>query len=113
MINEWKQVLLFLPALALGLVLATWYPSTTPADSSTAKQTAATIQEQATAKVKVDTAKPAQENSVLDADVLDKPLSYFKNAFIPDEEDSSSDSDPSTIVMTVKALVATLLSTIM
>ena len=61
-------------------------------------------------------AKPAaakmRDKSVLDADVLDSPLSYFREAFTPEEEKADSDTTPA-MLNTVKALVATLLSTIM
>lgn len=58
--------------------------------------------------------KPSQK-SVLDADMLERPLSFFKNSFSPEEEDDDNDamfSHSTTIVIAVKALIASLLSTI-
>ncbi|NEM96442.1 hypothetical protein [Pontibacter burrus] len=65
----------------------------------------------AKAKVKA-TGVRSRDKSVLDAERLDSPLSYFKEAFTPEDERSSSDMMPA-MVSTVKALIATLLSTVM
>ncbi|MBX0334363.1 hypothetical protein K3G39_14060 [Pontibacter sp. HSC-14F20] len=58
---------------------------------------------------------PKKEKSVLDADVLESPLSFFKDLSSRSEEEESSDLTvkSSTIVLALKALAATLLSTIM
>jgi len=82
----------------------------TPASTQT---TTPVTRQQDTKKAQPTPKKPVQK-SVFDAEVLESPLSYFKNAFSPDEDDDSSDltSHSSTIVITIKALVASLLSTI-
>ncbi|MFD2246809.1 hypothetical protein [Pontibacter ruber] len=54
-----------------------------------------------------------KQKSVLDAEVLESPISLLKDAFTSSEEDESEvTTQPSTLVLTVKALIATLLSTI-
>lgn len=56
-----------------------------------------------------------RDKSVLDAEVLASPITYLKKALSSDDEEQS-DSDVEsgdTIVIAVKALVATLLSTIL
>ncbi|GAB3525852.1 hypothetical protein GCM10027443_00360 [Pontibacter brevis] len=63
------------------------------------------------AKEKVST-KP-REKSILDTEVLESPMAYFKNAFSSDEDDSDAEASSDAITIALKALVATLLSTIM
>ncbi|PTX22496.1 hypothetical protein C8N40_101320 [Pontibacter mucosus] len=58
------------------------------------------------------TSKP-QDKSVLDAEVLESPLAYFRNAFTPEDEESDAATGTSAVVVTIKALIATLLSTVM
>ncbi|WP_089318037.1 hypothetical protein [Pontibacter ummariensis] len=74
----------------------------------------------ATEDTKASKATPAtkvapkpKEKSVLDAEVLESPMEYFKKAFSSDEE-GGADTAPNSgaAMMTVKALVAMLLSTI-
>lgn len=56
--------------------------------------------------------KPSQK-SIFDADVLERPLSYFINSFSSDEDDDEDMlSYGNTIIITIKALLASLLSTI-
>ena len=62
-----------------------------------------------------NTTSPAQEKkqkSVLDAEALESPLSLFKDITSSDEEESEMSVKPGVMVMALKALVATLLSTI-
>ena len=62
-----------------------------------------------------NTASPAPEKkqkSVLDAEALESPLSLFKDITTNDEEESEMSVKPGMMVMALKALVATLLSTI-
>jgi hypothetical protein len=85
------------------------------ANSTTAQTslTEAPLNKQKKTEVKSKTTK-AQNKSVLDADVLASPISYFKNAFFNEDEDTDSDSSSSsTMVIAIKAIIATLLSTIM
>jgi hypothetical protein len=84
--------------------------------SSTTQNTTATVdtdtsgnKSAAKAKDKSSTTR-VKDRSVLDADVLDSPLAYFKEAFTP--EDESDDNVAPALMNTVKALVATLLSTV-
>lgn len=64
---------------------------------------------------KAKTAIKPRDKSVLDAEVLASPIAYLKNALSPEEEEKSESDAGSgdTIVIAVKALVATLLSTIL
>lgn len=58
------------------------------------------------------TQKPSQK-SIFDADVLERPLSYFRNSFsTEDEEEDDLLSHSNTVIITIKALLASLLSTI-
>ena len=91
--------------------------ATTQSQNQQTTAQAATVSNTDAAKATA-TAKPkttgvrTRDKSVLDAEVLDSPLSYFKEAFTPEEEKSSSDMMPA-MISTVKALIATLLSTVM
>lgn len=58
------------------------------------------------------TTKP-REKSVLDSEVLESPISYFRDAFSSGEDESDTASRSSAVVITVKTLIATLLSTVM
>lgn len=62
-------------------------------------------------KQKVST-KP-RDKSVLDAEVLESPIGYFKNAFSSEEDSTDAAPSSNAVMLTVKALVAALLSTIM
>jgi hypothetical protein len=77
-------------------------PATVDNDTSTNKPAAK-------AKTK-SSATRVSDKSVLDAEVLDSPLAYFKEAFTP--EDESDNNVAPALMNTVKALVATLLSTV-
>jgi hypothetical protein len=54
-----------------------------------------------------------RDKSLLDAEVLASPIAYLRNAFSSEEDESEVSPDSSVVVITVKALIATLLSTIM
>ncbi|PVY40404.1 hypothetical protein [Pontibacter virosus] len=57
---------------------------------------------------------PKKQKSVLDDDVLESPFSFFKElASGSDDEESDVTVKSSTVVLALKALAATLLSTIM
>ncbi|TPE45489.1 hypothetical protein [Pontibacter mangrovi] len=83
--------------------------------------TAATTQQVAQAQPaqKGDQAKPQatatkpDQKSVLDAEVLESPLEYLRNAFTSEEEETDTSSGSGMVMHTLKALVATLLSTVM
>ena len=65
-----------------------------------------------TTKAKPKATKPASK-SVLDDEVLDSPIAYFRDAFSAEEENLDATPSSGAVMMTVKALVATLLSTIL
>ncbi|OKL40886.1 hypothetical protein A3841_13650 [Pontibacter flavimaris] len=62
-------------------------------------------------KPKATTTKP-RERSVLDAEVLESPLAYFRDAFSSEGEESDTATGSNAVVVTLKALIATLLSTV-
>ena len=115
--NQWQQFRLFIPVAGVALLLSLPCPYALANNGPAAAQTTTTTEDNGTtskagAKPKTKpVAAKTRDKSVLDADALDSPLSYFKEAFTP-EEDKEIDGSP-TLVNTVKALVATLLSTIM
>lgn len=53
-----------------------------------------------------------REKSILDADVLDSPMSYLRNAFSPEEDDMDAPAHSGAVMVMLKALAASLLSTI-
>lgn len=63
-------------------------------------------------KAKATSPKP-RDKSVLDAEVLDSPLAYFRNAFTSEEDETETNPGTGAVLITVKALIATLLSTVM
>ncbi|MDX5423340.1 MAG: hypothetical protein LPK14_13880 [Hymenobacteraceae bacterium] len=69
--------------------------------------------DQKAAKTTTKAAIKPRDKSVLDDDVLESPLAYLRNAFTPEEEGSDTSVNPGALMITVKALIATLLSTIM
>ena len=108
---------LIIPVAIIALLLSLPCPAVEAHNGTATTQATVTSEDNGTSakaatktKAKPVTAK-ARDKSVLDADVLDSPLSYFKEAFTSEEDNNSSDSP--TVVNTVKALVATLLSTVL
>lgn len=85
-------------------------PSVTPAQNTEASTGSNSAQDSKQTKA---AQKPSQK-SIFDADVLERPLSYFKNPFSSDEDDDDDDmlSHGNTVIITIKALLASLLSTI-
>ena len=69
----------------------------------------------ATDGTKSKEAKPKATNrSVLVDEMLNSPISYFREAFSSEEEEKAGTAPgPDAVTITVKALVATLLSTIL
>jgi hypothetical protein len=114
--NVWQHIRLIIPVAIIALLLSLPCPAVQAHNGTATSQTTATSEDNGTstkttkAKTKSVTAK-TRDKSVLDADVLDSPLSYFKEAFTAEED--NTDSDTPTMVNTVKALVATLLSTVL
>ncbi|MBB6609650.1 hypothetical protein H7F15_01235 [Pontibacter sp. Tf4] len=117
--NFWQLFRLSLPVAAIAMLLSLPCPVALANNNGSAQSvTTATALEAdgtkaAAAKSKT---KPAaartRDKSVLDADVLDSPLAYFKEAFTPEDEKSDNEVAPA-LLSTVKALVATLLSTVL
>lgn len=64
-------------------------------------------------KAKPKAATQPRQKSVLDAEVLESPFEYFRNAFSSEEDEADVAPNSGTVMITVKALVATLLSTIL
>ncbi|WP_299818193.1 hypothetical protein [uncultured Pontibacter sp.] len=131
MIKLWQPVREFLPIAAILLLCLIIVPVAQANDNGNSSNgTNATVAQQATTqtgptaiapaetakaakpKPRVATTKP-QDKSVLDNDVLNSPISYFKKAFTTEEEESDATSSNGAVMITVKALIATLLSTIM
>ncbi|MBC5994059.1 hypothetical protein [Pontibacter cellulosilyticus] len=93
-----------------GATTATVQQNTTPATTTTAAS--AETAKVAKAKPKAPATKP-QNKSVLDTEVLDSPIGYFKKAFTSEEDEADATANNGAVMITVKALIATLLSTIM
>jgi len=66
----------------------------------------------AAAKPKSKAVTKPREKSILDADVLDSPMSYLRDAFSTEGEDADIPVRSGAVTVAVKALVASLLSTI-
>lgn len=113
--------LLLRPILPIATVLMLWVTSAPEAQANNGTSTA-TVQKPAVEtpattnnpnKKQTKAAKKPSQKSVLDADMLEKPLSFFKNAFsAEDDDDSDLLSHSNAIMITIKALIASLLSTI-
>ena len=124
MAKLWHPYRIALPVVALLLILAASAPmvsrhndcqvssactSTTPGANckSSAETTAAVASK--------ETVKPRQKKSVFDAEALERPISFFKDIISSDgDNDEERDIAPQAdkLVLAVKALAATLLSTI-
>ncbi|SFU67897.1 hypothetical protein [Pontibacter akesuensis] len=131
MTKVWGTVREFLPMAAIILLCMLFMPvaqahaenngtgtsnGTANGTAVSTQQTTATVSsDQKTvapaAKAKVAATKP-RDKSVLDAEVLESPLDYFRNAFGSEEEEADA-ARAGAVIITVKALVATLLSTVM
>jgi len=115
--NLWQRVREFMWMTAVIVLCLAVVPSaqantastTTAAQSADAKAAAGEGKPQ---KAKLKTTKPASK-SVLDTEVLDSPIAYFKNAFSSEEDETDVTPSTGAVMVTVKALVATLLSTIL
>ena len=92
-----------------GTSTATVQQNTTPATTTAAS---AETTKATKSKAKAPATKP-QNKSVLDTEVLDSPIGYFKKAFTSEEDEADATANNGAVMITVKALIATLLSTIM
>ncbi|WP_439880768.1 hypothetical protein ACSX1A_16635 [Pontibacter sp. MBLB2868] len=84
-----------------------------PQSTQQSNATAVNAGDQKGTKPKAKVTTKPRNKSVLDAEVLDSPIAYFKNAFTAEEDDSEAAPNSGAVMITVKALIATLLSTIM
>ncbi|WP_125185436.1 hypothetical protein [Botryobacter ruber] len=125
MAKLWHPYRIALPVVALLLVLATSVPIVSMhkdcrvSSACTASATPGTTcksSDKTTAVVAAkEAAKPRQKKSVFDADALERPISFFKDLVSADgnnEEERDIAPQADTLVLAVKALAATLLSTI-
>jgi len=115
MLNFRQFIRPLIPVAAVLLLCLTAMPAA-EANNGSSSQKAATVEQQdANKQTKQPAATPKpRQKSILDADVLDRPLSFFSNPYTSDEDDDSDDmfSHTTTVVVAVKALIASLLSTI-
>ena len=125
MFKSWEKVRDLFPMAAILLLCMLVMPATQAyADTDTNNQPATTTVDQAQAQPTAEkepatkaakkpaTAKPS-DKSVLDAEVLESPIAYFRNAFSSEEEETDTVTGTNVVVVTIKALIATLLSTVM
>jgi hypothetical protein len=114
MLRSWKSISVTVGLAALLLLGVTTMPNAAQLQNGNAS-TQTTIVADAPA-TNATSAKPAvskKQKSVLDADVLESPFSFFKDMSGSDEDESEVNVKPSAVVLALKALAATLLSTIM
>lgn len=123
--NLWQHVREFVPMAAVIVLCLVIVPSAQASTGNNGSNTTttATQQTQTTAAAATDGTKPQKakpeattrpaSKSVLDDEVLDSPISYFREAFSSEKEDTDAAPSSDAVTMTVKALVATLLSTIL
>ncbi|WP_161889538.1 hypothetical protein [Pontibacter russatus] len=118
--KRWQQVRVFIPMAALVVLCLVSVPFALASinNNNSASTTAATQQTQTAAaadSTKPGGAKPKPANrSVLDDEMLDSPVAYFREAFSSEEkEDAGSSPGPDAVTVTVKALFAALLATIL
>lgn len=123
--NLWQSVREFIPMAAVIVLCLVIVPcaqaNTNNKGSSTAVATHQTSPQTTveaapdgtkTTKAKPKATKPASK-SVLDDEMLDSPISYFRDAFSSEEDNADATPSSGAVMMTVKALVAVLLSTIL
>lgn len=123
MTKSWVKVREYLPIVAVLLLCMLVIPATQAhAENSNNGSSATTIQQQhvqPTTEQKADNPKPKatsvkpRKKSALDAEVLESPLAYFRDAFTSEEDETDTASGAGIVVITLKALVATLLSTVL
>lgn len=121
MLKKWKSVsvtTVLSATLLLGITAAPYAANLNNGKATIETYTIAETPAQAVSPVTTgNTAKPAEEpkkqKSVFDADALQSPFSFLKDAASgSDEEDNDIAAKSSMIVLALKALAATLLSTI-
>ena len=120
MLKKWKSLSVTAGLATILLLGVTATPNAADLNNgkaTTETEMAAAPNTDTTAATTEDTkpATPKKQKSVLDADVLESPLSIFQDLSSGSDEEEASDVSvkSSTIVLALKALAATLLSTIM
>ncbi|MCP2043052.1 hypothetical protein [Pontibacter sp. HSC-36F09] len=121
MLKKWKSLSVTAGLATILLLGVTTTPNAADLNNgeATTIEATAAVAPDTNVTVSTDEAKPEtpkKQKSVLDADMLESPLSFFKDLSSgSEEEEESSDLTvrSSTIVLALKALAATLLSTIM
>lgn len=119
MLKKWKTVSIAASLSAFMLLGVGTAPRAAELHNGTA--TSQTVLEQtneapAAANPTTATAQPAtqkKQKSILDAEALESPFSFFKDMSSSEEDESEMNVRPSTMILALKALAATLLSTIM
>lgn len=115
MLNFMQYIRPLLPVVVVILLCVITVPvaEANNGASKASVQKTATIADQQDDKQKKAISQTPIQKSVLDADMLERPLAFFKNSFSPEEEDDDAIfSHSTTVVIAVKALIASLLSTI-
>lgn len=121
MLKKWKSVsvtTVLSAALLLGVTAAPYAANLNNGKATAETHALAPASTQGGASTNTgNTTKPAEapkkQKSVFDADALQSPLSFLKDATSSDEEDNDIAAKSSMVVLALKALAATLLSTIM
>lgn len=119
MLKNWKTVTISASLSAFMLLGVATTPRAAELHNGTA--TSQTVVQQtseapATAAPTNATAQPAtqkKQKSILDAEVLESPFSFFRDMSSSEEDESEMSAKSSAVVLALKALAATLLSTIM
>jgi hypothetical protein len=113
MLRSWKSISVT-ASLAALMLLGTTMPNAAQLQNGNAPtQTTVVAEAPATNTAASKPAAPKKQKSVLDADVLESPFSFFKDMSGSDEDESEVNVKPSAVVLALKALAATLLSTVM
>ena len=119
----WQQVREFIPVAAfVVLCFVSVHSALANIDKNDSASTATTTMQTQTAaatdgtrpkEAKSEASSKPPSRSVLDDEMLSSPISYFREAFSSEEEDADTAPGPDAVTMTVMALVAALLSTIL
>ena len=114
MLRSWKSIYVKASLAALLLLGVTTTPNAAQLQNGNpSAQTTAVADAPATNASTAKPIAPKKQKSILDADALESPFSFFKDMSGSDEDESEMNVKPSTVVLALKALAATLLSTIM
>lgn len=117
MFRKWKTVTVTASVSVLMLLGVSMAPHAAElhngcANSHATIATATNAPLAAASAKEVAAAPQKQHKSVLDAEALERPLSYFKDVASSEDEEADIDVRSGAVVLALKALIATLLSTI-